>query len=193
MVLTANNPSSRQQRRENPQCWCFFPQTELFLWLLLSRCSEPFYSHSSSVFFLLSSLFFVSILFSVFSDASIAAPSPLPSHLLMQPPARIHTQTDAGMQCCNAKYAQADTICREIHIQSQREDGVWLEDFLKTPANGTQRSPSGHPPLWLVLLIRLKPAGLLHTQTHTRHPRSNYWLRMINWCMLYLGRCSPVS
>lgn len=105
----------------------------------------------------------------LFFSISLSLPPPPFLHIFyVQPPVRIHTQTDAGMQCCNTKYAQADTICSEKHIQSERKDGVWLVGFLQTPANGTQRSPSGHPPLWLELLMKLKPfqqGACIHTNT----------------------------
>lgn len=106
-------------------------------------------------------LFFLSIL-------AIALPLPPPPflHIIqVQPSACMHTHTDAGMQCCNTKYAPTDTKCREKHIQSQGEDGIWLVGFLETPANQTQWSPSGHPPIWLLMKLKYLQQGAWSKQS----------------------------
>lgn len=131
-------PSSRY-------CWCHYS--------MLKMLKVSFYYHpllNSFLGLLLCVLVFLSIL-------AIALPLPPPPflHIIqVQPPARMHTHTDAGMQCCNTKYAHTDTKCREKHIQSQGENGIWLVGFLETPANQTQWSPSRHPPIWLLMKLK---------------------------------------
>lgn len=153
MVLTANNPSSQQQRRENPGCWCFFPETAFSSLLVLSLCSKCLFTLS-----LLSAV--VSLLrFSpvcLFFQGLYLCPSPLPSHLLRT-------------AFCARPYAD---WCRDAVLQHKictgwhnmwratywATEGGWrlIGGLLKAPANGTQPSPSGHPPLWLELLMELK-------------------------------------
>lgn len=67
MVLTANNPSSRQQGRENPRCWCSRQETASFLpaVAVTTVCSKWFFFTitPSLVYSLLSLVFLLSILF----------------------------------------------------------------------------------------------------------------------------------
>lgn len=189
MVLTANNPSSRQQRRENPRCWCFLADCLFLRTGSVSTSSAFLLSPHLNLFSTVVDLRFYSVLlFSIFSMPLLPPPPPFLHIFQVQPPTRIHTQTDAGMQCCNTKYAQADTICRDKHIQSQREDGIWLVGFLKTPTNGTQWSPSGillsdWNSLWSWNLFSRAPAP----KTHFPDIQSSHHL-----CILYFVRFSPV-
>lgn len=86
MVLTANNPSSRQQRRENPRC-CF---------LLLSvclKCSKYLFAISPFLCLLstdLGLLLLYPILFCLFFSISLPLPPPPFLHLFqVQPPVHI--------------------------------------------------------------------------------------------------------
>lgn len=178
MVLTANNPSSRQQRPENPRRGCFFPETGS---VLHSMSKVPFHSPppQSSPCCRRSSRF---LSCSLVSNASISAPSPLPLHLL-QAASCAHPYID----WCRDAVLQ-HKICTSWHNMQRGTytvtEGGWvlIGGLFRKPANGTQPSPPGHPPLWLELLMKL------HTNTLSTHPCSNYGLRMINWCMLYFQR-----